>query len=102
MSANRWRSGVDWRPAPCSIRIMIVQGEVETVGVGSRVRVRDLDEEFDLSLVRPDEADPFAGLVSAASPLGRALHGRTAGDRVTVRAPGGVREVLVLSVGPIA
>jgi transcription elongation GreA/GreB family factor len=81
---------------------MIVQDDVQTVRVGSRVRFEDLDGEADISLVRADEADPFTSLVSAESPLGRALQGRSVGDRVIFRAPGGAREVTVLSIRPIS
>lgn len=79
---------------------MIVQCDIETIHVGSRVLVHDQDGEADLSLVGPEDADPFAGLVSSASPLGQALLGRSAGDRVSVRAPGGVREVTVVAIVP--
>ena len=66
------------------------------------MRVQDLDGEADFSLVRPEEADPFVGLVSADSPLGRALQGHCVGDRVAVRAPGGIHEVTLLSISPIS
>ena len=79
---------------------MTVQCDIETVQVGTRVRLQDLDGEADYALVRPEDADPFAGLVSADCPLGRALLGRAPGDRVSVRAPGGVRVVTVVAVSP--
>jgi len=78
---------------------MIAQCEAETIQVGSSVRLQDVDGEDELSLVLPEHADPFKGLVSAATPLGKALLGRTVGDRVNVRAPGGVRVVTVMAVG---
>lgn len=78
--------------------VMSVQLDVERVQVGSRVRLQDMDGEAAYSLVRPEEADPFAGLVSSDSPLGRALLGRAPGERVSVRAPGGVRFVTVVAV----
>src|SRR5687768_14979380 len=40
-------------------------------------------------LVGPDEADPRAGRISIASPLGEALEGRRAGDVITVAVPAG-------------
>jgi transcription elongation factor GreB len=49
-------------------------------------------------LVGPDEADPRRGLVSAASPVGRALLGHAAGDVVEIARPGGVREVSIVEV----
>jgi transcription elongation factor GreB len=53
-------------------------------------------------LVGPDEADPRRGLVSAASPVGRALLGHAAGDEVEIALPGGTREVTVVAVSPSA
>jgi transcription elongation factor GreA len=71
---------------------------VQTVHVGSWVQVRDVDGEIGFTLTVPAEADPFAGCVSAESPLGRALIGHQAGDEVTFRAPGGVLAVTVVDV----
>ncbi len=79
---------------------MIVQCDTETIQVGSRVRLHDQDGDDDISVVRPEYADPFKGLVSAAAPLGQALLGRSAGDQVSVRAPGGVRMVTIVAVEP--
>lgn len=77
---------------------MRVLSDVEAVQVGSRVRLEDQDGESDYSVVRPEDADPFAGLVSVNSPLGRALLGRSSGDRVSVHAPGGTRVVKVVAI----
>ncbi len=49
-------------------------------------------------IVGPDEADPPRGLLSVASPLARALLGRTAGDDVEVEGPRGRREIHVVEV----
>lgn len=68
------------------------------VRLGSRVRVRDIDGEEELVVVPPEEADPTHDLVSAHSPLGRALLGRRLGDCVTFRAPGGDLAVTVVGV----
>ena len=59
--------------------------------VGELVRLRDLEsgEVVEYELVGTHEADPSAGKVSAASPLGRALLGGRAGDVATVEAPKG-------------
>jgi transcription elongation factor GreA len=68
------------------------------IEAGSRVRLRDDDGESELFLVEPPDADARSGRVSTDSPLGRALLGRSAGDRVVVRAPAGRRTVSVLDV----
>jgi transcription elongation factor GreA len=72
------------------------------VDVGERVRVRDLDsgERFEVELVGPLEVDPFAGRVSVASPLGKALVGLRRGEIADVDAPGGRRRFKVLAVEP--
>ena len=44
------------------------------------------------------EADIGRGLLSSTSPMGRALLGKKEGDGVEVKAPGGVREYLVVKV----
>jgi transcription elongation factor GreA len=68
--------------------------------VGERVRVRDLenDEEIQYELVGSLEADPLAGRISAASPLGRALLGRRGGEVAIVDAPKGRLRYKILEI----
>jgi transcription elongation factor GreA len=68
------------------------------VAVGSRVRVRDADGEFECTLVDGHDSDFQRQLISVDSPLGRALAGRRAGELVTVVAPAGKRAVVILEV----
>jgi transcription elongation factor GreA len=49
-------------------------------------------------IVGDDEADIKKGKISISSPIARALIGRSAGDRVEVQTPGGVRKYEVLEV----
>jgi transcription elongation factor GreA len=72
------------------------------VDVGERVRVRDLatGERLDLELVGPFEADPFAGRISIASPVGKAIVGLRRGQIADVEAPRGRRQYKVLAVEP--
>lgn len=60
-----------------------------TVRVGSRVKVRLDGQEDTFEVVGAQEADPLLNRVSHESPLGRALLGRQAGDKVEVGAPVG-------------
>jgi transcription elongation factor GreA len=50
-------------------------------------------------LVGPLEADLGAGRISVDSPVGMAIAGRRAGERVPVDAPGGARVIEILEVG---
>ena len=70
------------------------------VKVGSRVRVRDRDGEEEYTIVGGDEADFALHRISPESPLAAALLGHTPGERVRVRAPGGLRAVTILGVVP--
>ena len=73
------------------------------VGVGQRVvlRLSPGARPTTYQLVGALEADPGAGRISSDSPVGRAVMGRQAGDRVEVETPGGDRTVEVLAVGGV-
>ncbi len=79
------------------------EAEIRTdvIGLGTHVTVRDLsyDEEFSLTLVSAFEADPDRDRISDLSPIGRALKGRSAGEIVSVSAPGGEMRLEILDVG---
>jgi transcription elongation GreA/GreB family factor len=68
------------------------------VGIGSRV-VIDLDGDAEsYRIVSATEARPSAGLLSDASPIGSALIGKRAGQRVRAATPAGIREFTILQV----
>lgn len=64
----------------------------ETVSVGSRVHIRDIEsgEREVYTLTRPNDADVRQHRISTLSPIGRALYGERRGRVVDVHAPGGV------------
>ena len=70
------------------------------VGVGERVRVRDIasGKRLEVELVGPLESDLSAGRVSVASPLGKALVGLRRGEIADVPTPRGRRSFKVLAV----
>lgn len=72
----------------------------DTVGMSSRVTVRDLDldEEESFEIVGSQEAAPLQGKISDDSPFGRAIIGHRVGDRVTVEAPVGQIHYEILAV----
>jgi transcription elongation factor GreA len=61
---------------------------------GLKVLVEDVDsgDERSFTIVGEDESDAPQGLISLASPLGRALIGKEVGEIVVVQLPGGKRE----------
>lgn len=73
------------------------------IGLGSRVTIEEVgpfgvDGPTVYELVGTAEADPAAGRISNASPVGRALVGRAVGDVVAVRTPRGEVEYRVVAV----
>jgi transcription elongation factor GreA len=74
-------------------------GSNDTVSLGSRVTVvEDGFEPDSYSIVGSAEANPGDGRISNESPLGRALMGHRAGDRVAFNTPGGEVEVEILRI----
>ncbi len=73
----------------------------DKAGFGSKLTVRENGRELVLELVMPEDADPDKGLVSVASPIGRALIGKEEGDEVVAPTPGGTRTFEILSLSTI-
>ena len=55
-------------------------------------------EEFTVSIVGVDEAEPLAGKISWVSPVARALIKAHEGDTVSLRTPAGVEELDILDI----
>lgn len=55
-------------------------------------------EEFRVTIVGVDEAEPLQGKISWISPVARALIKAKEGDTVTLRTPGGLEELDILEV----
>ncbi len=70
-----------------------------TVRVGSKVRVKqDANDTEQFEIVGSQEADPINYKISNASPLGKVLLGRKAGDTVIAQLPNGERTYLIVAV----
>lgn len=72
----------------------------EQVGIGSKVKVLDLefDEECEYQVVGSAEADPLEGKISDESPVGKALLGHTTGETVVAEAPAGELRFKILEI----
>jgi transcription elongation factor GreA len=72
--------------------------EVGVVGVGASVTVGTEDGDETYAIVGAAEADPLRGRISNESPLGRALLGHHAGEKVEWTSPSGVQTVRIRAV----
>ncbi len=72
----------------------------DKVMFSARVTVVDEDSEEEASyrIVGQDESDVAQGRLSVASPLARAMIGKSVGDQVEVMAPGGARYYEILKI----
>ena len=72
----------------------------DTVTLGSIVRVRDLEDDFEdtYEIVGSQEANPREGRISDDSPVGMGLKGHRAGETVIISAPAGELKFAILSV----
>ena len=71
----------------------------DTVGLGSQVLVRDGEGgEFTFTIVGSAESNPRQARISNESPVGQALMGHRAGDKVVVQAPAGPQEYTIVKV----
>lgn len=76
------------------------QGDGDSVAFGCSISLKNLDteEEVVYTLVGPYESDIQKGKISMSSPLGRALLGKSVGDEVTFKAPGGERTYEIVNI----
>lgn len=72
----------------------------DQVKFGAYVTLLDLETDRELSyrIVGPSEASTDKGTISVTSPVAKAIIGRTVGDEVQVRAPGGVKKYEISEV----
>ena len=71
----------------------------DKVGFGSTVHLKDVQGSMTVyQLVMPEDADVEHGLISTASPIGRALLNREEGDEVVVTTPSGSRKFEVVKL----
>jgi transcription elongation factor GreA len=70
----------------------------DRAGFGSRLTVSEAGTTRTFELVMPEDANPERGLVSVASPIGRAFVGKEEGDSVKAPTPAGVREFEILKL----
>ncbi len=72
----------------------------DIVHILATVKIRNLktNNEFTYMLVSPEEADSSLGKISITSPIGSALMGKKAGEKVAVKAPAGIIDFELLAI----
>lgn len=84
--------------------VQIIEEEGDTgnneVKIGSTVELKDLEsgEKFTYTLVGSAEADPSENKISNESPVGSAILGRKAGEKVEVEVPAGIIEYEIINI----
>lgn len=69
------------------------------VNIGDTVVLHNEDDEIETyTIVGIAESDPSVGLISNESPLGQAILKHRVGDKVTVKAPAGELQFLIVAV----
>lgn len=80
-------------------RVIDENSKMDVVQVGAKVTIQEEGMEPEkYTIVGPAEADPRAGRISNESPLGRALMGHRAKEKVRVDAPAGAFTVQIVKV----
>jgi transcription elongation factor GreA len=74
----------------------------DRAGFGSTVHLRDRDGAVLVyQLVMPEEADVEKGMISTASPIGRAILNKEEGDEIRVVTPGGTKTFELVKLSTI-
>jgi len=83
-----------------NVELIEDQKSGEDIGVGSKVVLQEdgSGDHIEYVVVGPEEANPRGGKISNRSPVGRALLGKGAGDKVEVTTPGGSVRYRIVSV----
>lgn len=70
------------------------------VHILSRVKIKNLktDKVLEYTIVSPEEADQEQKKLAITSPVGQGIVGKSAGEKVTIKAPAGLLEFEILEV----
>ncbi|WP_314590717.1 transcription elongation factor GreA [Paenibacillus terrigena] len=74
--------------------------DVDTVSIGSKVVVEDLEfgDTMEYSIVGTAESDPLQNKISNESPVGRAILGKKKGTVVDVNVPAGIIQYKIVDI----
>src|SRR5690606_11315194 len=98
LNEARARGGVGRRGAGELSQLTNLRGRRVVPGAQGTLLNLDTTEETRDQIVGLEEADIESGLISFDAPVARALIGKSSGDEVTVKRPGGVRHYEISDV----
>ncbi|MCQ2400239.1 MAG: transcription elongation factor GreA [Clostridia bacterium] len=75
-----------------------IRTDVVNIGLTVTVFNETRNEEKVYDIVGATEADPMNGKISDTSPIGKALIGHRANDRISIETPGGTIEKVILGI----
>lgn len=78
---------------------LIKASRKSSIGVGSKVELKNGNKKVNYHVVGPVEANPVEGKISNESPIGLALMGKKVGDKVTVTTPKADISYAIVSIG---
>lgn len=77
---------------------LIKASKKSTIGLGTKVELKNGGKAISYHLVGPVEANPIEGKISNESPIGIALTGKKVGDKATVTTPKGEITYEIVSI----
>jgi transcription elongation factor GreA len=75
------------------------KGEV-TIGVKVTIREVGTQDDYEYTLVGPEESDPSSGKISVHAPIAQGLLGHKTNEEVAIDLPGGKTKFKVLKIEP--
>lgn len=79
-------------------KVVSMTSSKDSVQMGSRVSLDASGKKLSYVISDPQLANPLEGKISASSPMGQALMGKTKGDAVKVQTPSGIQQYKILSI----
>ncbi len=96
---------IQWLEYQLSKAKVVDPGDIDPTKVclGTTVTLLDLDGNNHLlyTIVGSEESDPAANRISANSPVGQAVIGKTVGEELSVRVPNGTRKFRITEISVI-
>ena len=77
---------------------VVAEINTDSIGIGTKVRDMDFEEDIEYTLVGSNEADALENKISDQSPIGRAIIGAKVGDILSIAIPSGQMRIQILSI----